>query len=130
VFYLIILQASIGFVNGIGAFSTDYVSTVSSEYYNVDISKDIPVLNDAGGALDRVVAISTVMFDMGFAMLRLAISVLGSIVVIYPTIVQMFPFIAASPQAIALLVFLQIGIWITYMFFLYQLYKGSLAVEL
>jgi hypothetical protein len=48
-------------------------------------------------------------------------------VVIYPTIIQMIPFIAHSQEAIALLALLQIGIWISYMLFAYRLFKGDIG---
>jgi hypothetical protein len=43
----------------------------------------------------------------------------------------MFPLVAASSQATAFLLLLQVGIWMTYAFFLYRLYKGDVGgVEL
>lgn len=71
------------------------------------------------------------MLEMAFSSLRLLLDVLMSIVFIYPSIMQMFPFLAQSLPAQALLVMMQIGIWLVYLFFFIRLVRGEIGtVEL
>lgn len=132
VFYLIVLQASIGFINGLQVWSDDYSTAASTiGYKNVDITTDIPVVTNAGGGLIDTISIGMVMLEMSFSVLRMVFEVLRSIVFIYPQLMMMFPFLAQSAQTQALLVLLQIGIYIVYLLFFLRLVRGEMGtVEL
>lgn len=74
---------------------------------------------------------SQIVFDLWFGLMKALWAVLTSIAVIYPSIIDMFPFIESSAEAKALLALFQLGIWFIYLIFAYKFFRGELGtVEL
>jgi hypothetical protein len=123
VFYLLILQACIGFINGLQMWD-DYGNqavTVSNQWTNVDITQ-IQDIQGAGGFLQQAIAVGTIMFDMMFSAIKMFFSILISLVTIFPMISSFFPWMLASPPTIAFLVLLQIGLWFLYAQFMMKVF--------
>lgn len=127
VFYLILLQASVGFVNSFGVWQVNSAVAINNTYSNVDLST-LPNVQNAGGILNDVMAFGTILTDAVISMIKIIMTMVFSIVTIYPTIKLIFPWMLTSNETIAFLVILQFGIWFMYVTFLYKLFKGELGV--
>lgn len=127
VFYLILLQASVGFVNSFGVWQVNSAVAINNTYSNVDLST-LPNVQNAGGILNDVMAFGTILTDAVISMIKIIMAMVISIATIYPTIKLIFPWMLTSNETIAFLVILQFGIWFMYVTFLYKLFKGELGV--
>lgn len=127
VFYLILLQASVGFVNSFGVWQVNSAVAINNTYSNVDLST-LPNVQNAGGILNDVMAFGTILTDAVISMIKIIMAMVISIATIYPTIKLIFPWMLTSTETIAFLVILQFGIWFMYVTFLYKLFKGELGV--
>ena len=127
VFYLILLQACVGFVNNFGIWEVNSAVAINNTYSNVDLST-LPNVQNAGGILNDVMAFGTILTDAVISMIKIIMAMAISIATIYPTIKLIFPWMLTSNETIAFLVILQFGIWFMYVTFLYKLFKGELGV--
>lgn len=127
VFYLILLQACVGFVNNFGIWEVNSAVAINNTYSNVDLST-LPNVQNAGGILNDVMAFGTILTDAVISMIKIIMAMVISVATIYPTIQLIFPWMLTSNETIAFLVILQFGIWFMYVTFLYKLFKGELGV--
>jgi len=127
VFYLILLQACVGFVNNFGIWQVNSAVTINNTYSNVDL-RTLPNVQNAGGILNDVMAFGTILTDAVISMIKIIMAMVISVATIYPTIQLIFPWMLTSNETIAFLVILQFGIWFMYVTFLYKLFKGELGV--
>jgi hypothetical protein len=111
---LIILQASIGFVNEMGIFSEDYAPTQNNQFTNYTVTDISGYDSGSKSIYEQATAVVSIFFDG----LRTAGTILFSVVVIYPTLVNLFhilPVISA---------FLQLVIWIIYSLAIAEIWSG------
>lgn len=110
-YILIILQATIGLVNGIGIFNEDYyvnVNNTFTEYEITDLSthqnqiQQPNILTEAAGLVELAWG---AIFNIG--------KILLAVVLIYPVIVDTFH-LEDYTQVTALLAVVQVGIWVLY----------------
>lgn len=108
---LIILQASISFVNTLAIFDDDYYANVNNTFSGYEVSDLDTFSNQANepGLLDYVEGIARLAWEMIWAVAR----ILFGIVLIYPVIVDTFH-LNDFPEVQALLAVVQIGIYIVY----------------
>lgn len=105
-FALIILQATIGFVNGLGLFEHPYYATPENEYtkYKVEDLKDYKKIADNPSVLDYM-ALSVNLLWEGFVMF---LKVVFAVIVILPILIDIF----GVPVGLASLI--QVGIYVIY----------------
>jgi PKD repeat protein len=123
VIYLLILQACVGFINGLNVWTDagfgNQATAVVNQWSNIEIS-DISDLQNTGGWLVSAIATAEFFADMLLSAAFVFLNILFSIVTIYPTVQLLFPWMLASPQTIAFLALLQLGIWILYAKFMFD----------
>lgn len=129
--YLMILQACVGFINGLEIWSdagmTNQAVTPTNAYMNIELTT-ISNLQDAAGLTGDIIATATIFVDMALTALGIFGFMLFSLITIYPTIQLLFPWMLQSAQTIALFALIQIGIWIMYVLFIYQTwYKPTIG---
>ncbi|MDD5539825.1 MAG: hypothetical protein PHG61_03940 [Candidatus Marinimicrobia bacterium] len=115
---LIFIQMAIGFTNGIGLFSHDYVKTPDNDFtkYTIEDVEDYKSMmgSDGSNPVATLVQISQAFLDG----LPLAGKILFSIGVIYPTLVNAFGIDAAFSGII------QLGIWCIYTLAIAEIITG------
>ncbi|MDD3961317.1 MAG: PKD domain-containing protein [Bacteroidales bacterium] len=123
VIYLLILQACVGFINGLNVWTDagfgNQATAVVNQWSNIEI-KDISDLQSTGGWGLTALATAEFFADMLLSAAIVFINILFSIVTIYPTVQLLFPWMLTSPQTIAFLALLQLGIWILYAKFMFD----------
>ncbi len=123
VIYLLILQACVGFINGLNVWTDagfgNQATAVVNQWSNIEIS-DISDLQSTGGWGLTALATAEFFADMLLSAAIVFINILFSIVTIYPTVQLLFPWMLTSPQTIAFLALLQLGIWILYAKFMFD----------
>lgn len=129
--YLMILQACVGFINGLEIWSdagmTNQAVTPTNAYMNIELTT-ISNLQGAAGLTGDIIATATIFVDMALTALGIFGFMLFSLITIYPTIQLLFPWMLQSAQTIALFALIQIGIWIMYVLFIYQTwYKPTIG---
>lgn len=129
--YLMILQVCVGFINGLQIWSdagmTNQAVTPFNAYTNIELTT-ISNLQGAAGLAGTLIATATIFIDMALTALSMFGAILFSLVTIYPTVQTLFPWMLTSPQTIALFLMLQTGIYVLYVFFIYQTwYKPTIG---
>lgn len=125
VFYMILLQATVGFVNSTHIWG-DYAAspTPSNEYTNIDLKSEVTSISSTGGGLTDVAQMGSVMLDMAFGALKMFISMGIAMAAFTVVLGAMYPWIPANPMGAGLLVIIQVGIYIVYyMAFMRMVYK-------
>jgi hypothetical protein len=125
VFYIILLQAVVGFVNytqvwdGINAAPSE-----NNQYTNIDLSAEITDINNTGGLLNEVQQMGNVILDATFGIIKMFIAMGFALCSFYLTMGIIFPWISATTEGAALLLLIQVGIYIIYfMAFMRFIYK-------
>jgi hypothetical protein len=113
--FLIILQASIGFVDATGMFTEHYISVPqnNANYTLNDLSPYATVQN--GGIVDELILAA----HWAIEALLIGIKVIFTVIFVYPTLVTAFNI------PIALSVFIQAGIYYVYAVFYAQFKSGK-----
>ncbi len=103
--WLIILQASIGFINAIGLFETQYYATPQNAYnYEIQDLDEYKVLTDNPGVLDY----TRMGINWAWEGLVVIFKIIFSIVIIYPMLIKEF----GIPAVLS--VFLQATVYVVY----------------
>jgi hypothetical protein len=113
--FLILLQASIGFVNATDIFSTDYIATQTNQYsYTVQSLADYNKVTAAPTAGDYITTLAT----WGWQAFFIGIQIVFAVVLIFPSLVTVFhvPMILSA--------FMQVGIYYVYALW-YAQYKSG-----
>ncbi len=101
---LIILQAAIGFVDGVGMFDKTYVSPApNNATYSVS---DLSVYENVGD--NDIFSMASAGIDMFIGTFLIGIKIIFSIILIFPTLVDRFN------VPVVLSVFIQAGIYFVY----------------
>jgi len=124
VFFLIMVQLAVGYVNGMGIFNENMASAPANDAYSTyTLENANESFAHASSGLDIVDAITNGI-QMAWMMFRVLWSMLASIFFIYPTLVGIF----GIPANLS--VILQAGIYIIYALELFNMiYKPSKVVE-
>jgi hypothetical protein len=132
VVFLLILQSTIGLINGAGIFSVGTTVANPSEcangsvtYTNCAINGNVQLSNlQTNSGTDNIIGQAfnyiTTIVTMGFNMLVLVIQLLISVACFSFVLYQTYPWIIDSPQAILLVGLLQVGIWFIYILALFR----------
>jgi len=124
VFFILLLQATVGFVNSTALWDVDAAPTASTQYSNIDLKTEITAVSGVGGAMTDVTQIGTILTDMAFGCIKMFIAMGLALVAFSVTIGIIYPWIPASEYGIALLLLMQLGIYIIYyMAFMRFVYK-------
>jgi hypothetical protein len=130
VFYIILLQACVGLVNNSGIWGNNNAPT-PDQYQNVDLQAQIGGINNTGGWLGVAGSVLTTLTVVGYQACQMIFSILATVAVFSLVLIFVFPFLATSTLAIAVLAVTQIVIWLLYswMFFL-MTYKPPVIDQL
>ena len=128
--YMIVLGAVFGLINSPNIWGDNTIN-IPSQYSNVDLGKEIPQMNNAGGLLDDIANIATVLITAGIAALKVLLTVTGSIACFTYMLVLMFPWLAQSALAMGILGIFQFCIYFLYAKFAYDVFyvKSQFGVE-
>jgi hypothetical protein len=102
VFYMIILQAIVGFVNTGAIWGENNVGTTTSAYSNVDLQKEVTSMSNSGGLLNDALSFGSALLDIAMATIRVFISVVVSVFLFGVAILLIFPFLN-TPLVVAFL---------------------------
>ena len=119
--FLILLQASVGLVNGFNLFPDGNMAQTPEAYQNVDLSVQVTGINDSGGFFGDIVAMGNALFVMGISALKGLINIVVSIVFFSAVIYSSFPFLQGNNMVILMLTAMQVVIWILYTLFIFNL---------
>jgi len=114
VFFIIILQATVGFVNSTALWDVNAAPTASTEYSNIDLKTEITSVSSTGGLLNDISQTTTILTEMAIGCLKMFISMGIALVAFSVTIAIVYPWIASSLYGPALLILLQVGIYAIY----------------
>ena len=114
--FLILLQASIGFVDATGMFDEHYMGSVSNNasYTISDLDSYAATANEDVGVLDEI----RVYAQWGIEALLIGLKIIFTVIVVFPTLVSVFHI----PTILS--IFLQCGIYYIYAVF-YAQYKSG-----
>jgi hypothetical protein len=107
VFFLIMIQMSIGYVNGLGVFSNNMAVTPSNEYTTYTLTNANSTFYHASGGLNWMDAVTGGM-SLIWSMFTVLWSMAGAVFLIYPTLVNTF----MIPASLSLII--QCGIYMIY----------------
>lgn len=102
VFFMIILQAVVGFVNTSAIWGDTNVGVQTSQYTNVDLQEEVTSMANSGGLLENAVSALTIIPDIAISVIKVMISVVISIFLFGVAILLIFPFLN-TPLVVAFL---------------------------
>ena len=124
VFFIILLEATVGMLNGFELFDFATAPSASNQYTNIDLQTAITSVSGTGGGLNDIVQIGTILTEMAFGVLQMFFAMGAAIVAFSVVVGIIYPWIPAAPQGLAFLVIMQVGIYIIYyMAFMRMVYK-------
>ena len=130
--FVLLMQSSIGLINGAGIFSPGVGVSTPSEcangsvtYTNCAINGNLMLTNiqttsGTNNILSQTFNYISTVVTMGYNLLVLVVQLLISVACFAYVLYQTYPWIATSPQAILLVGLLQVGIWLTYVLTLFR----------
>jgi len=132
VVFILILQSTIGLINGTGIFSVGTTVSTPQEcadgsltYENCIINGNVQLTNIAENSgtqniVGQLFDYITTVVTMGWNLLVLIVQLLLSVACFALVIYHAYPWIVDSPQAVLLVGLLQLGIWLMYMLALFR----------
>jgi hypothetical protein len=123
VFFLIMVQMAIGYVNGMGLFNDSMAMTPSNDYTMYNITGAESQFGESSSTMSTIDMVSNGL-ELAWTMFRVLWSMLASVFFIYPTLVTAF----GVPASLSLI--LQTGIYIIYALELINMvFKPSKSAE-
>lgn len=123
VFYIILLQACVGLVNGSNIWGNNSAPT-PNQYQNVDLQGQIGGINNSGGLLGGAISTGVMLLTLGIQALIMILSIIATVAAFSVVLVFIFPWLSQSPMALAVLGVVQIVIWLLYVWFWFiMIYK-------
>lgn len=107
VFYLIMVQLAIGYVNSLGMFATDMAVADTNEYTTYTLTKANDTFYQSSSGIEFVDMFNDAA-KLAWSLFKVLWSMLGAVFLIYPTLVHTF----GMPASLSALV--QAGIYIVY----------------
>lgn len=124
VFYILILQAVVGFVNSTAIWDYNSAPTASTQYSNIDLEAQVTTVSNTGGLLNDLAQVGTILLEMSIGVLKMFLSMGLALIAFSVVIAIIFPWIYPSAYGPTFLVILQLGIYIIYyMAFMRFVYK-------
>lgn len=114
VFYIIILQAVVGFVNSTAIWDINSAPSSSTEYTNIDLQTKITGINENVGIIDILASSANILTELAVGCLQMFVSMGAALVAFSVVLAVIYPWIPASPFGAGLLVLMQLGIYIIY----------------
>ena len=118
--FLILLQASVGLVNGFNLFPDGNMAQTPEAYQNVDLGTQIVGINDSGGFFGDIISMGNALFTAGIAGLKGLVSIVVSIVFFSVVVYSCFPFLQGNSMVILMLAAMQVIIWVLYALFVFN----------
>lgn len=128
VFYIILLQAVVGFVNSTDLWDYNTAPTASTEYSGFDLGTEVNTLSGTGGASADITELGNFFLTLAFGCLKLFLSIAASLLLFSAVIGVIYPWIPASSYGLGFLVIMQLGIYIVYLTSFIR-YASGKAVE-
>lgn len=128
VFYIILLQAVVGFVNSTELWEYNTAPTASTEYSGFDLGAEVNSLSGTAGGDLGIAEISNFFLTLAFGCFKLFLSIAASLLLFSGVVGVIYPWIPASEYGMAFLVILQMGIYIVYLTSFIR-YASGKAVE-
>jgi hypothetical protein len=119
--FMILLQTSVGLINGIGLFETN-VAPTPNQYQNVDLSTQTTNLNNQGGLFADILSSGSIVLDIFISAIKMGLTIIASIAVFAVVLASIYPWMAATTGGALVLTALQVGIWLLYAFYIYDLF--------
>lgn len=113
--FIVLLSASIGFLNAMNAFDNPYVESDSSQYSMWSVSNLSSFDNQNPSILDQ----AGMLLNFAIMAITWVITIVLTIIVIFPTLVNTFHI----PMALSAL--LQVGVWMVYVIGIVQWQRGA-----
>jgi hypothetical protein len=107
VFYLIMIQMAIGYINGIGLFGNNFAATPVNEYTTYNLSTANSTFGQSSYGITAIDMVSNGL-QFVWTMFKILWSMIASVFVIYPTLVNTF----GIPENLSLVI--QCGIYVLY----------------
>jgi hypothetical protein len=128
--FIIILQTVIGVVNMTNIWEGNAAPSPTNEwsYQNADLTKQIPVVTNSGGLLSGIASTLGVLTDMMISSLKMMLTLLLSLVAFSGVLGMTYPWMVWYPDGtpniygLAILALLQVGIYVLYTKFIFELY--------
>lgn len=118
VFYMILLQTSIGIVNTTAIWDHN-VAVTPSQYQNVDLSAQMDGVSNTGGFLGTIVSTAVALIGIGIMVLKLLISIIITIAAFSVVLLVTFPWLANNPLALVVIGGIQVVVWVSYILWFY-----------
>lgn len=109
VFWMIVVQASIGFINATDLFNYNAAVTPDG-YTNVQLTEDVQNITGTGGFWDTITSDAYLLGAAGFSALMLLWKTLAAVVNFQSLILSIAPWLSGSPLVSTMLVAITIGI--------------------
>ena len=121
VFYIIILQAVVGFVNSTAIWSgAQAAPSTTSEYTNVELTQKMTDVNENAGAIDTLSADASMLMGLAIGVIKMFVSMAFALAAFTVVIGLLYPWIPSSIYGAGFLVLMQLGIYLMY-------YIGAMA---
>lgn len=125
-FYIILLQATVGFVNATAIWDINAAPTTSSEYTNIDLQEEVTNINANVGSSNVLSDAGNLFTEMAFGVIQMFISIAAALIAFAVVLGIIYPWIPASQYGILMLGLIQLGIYIVYFMALMRfIYKPS-----
>lgn len=121
VIFMILLQSVVGFVNGAAIWNDNTGDIPDDKWQNVDLEEELPAMSNSGGLLEGLVTTVLAVLIMGIEILKVLMMIMLSIVAFSLVLYLSFPFLQV-PLVTAFLVIVQVGIYILYALFIWQIF--------
>lgn len=128
VYFIILLQACVGLVNNSNIWQGNMAPT-PDQYQNVDLQGQIGGLNNIGGFMGGAISTAIMLLNVGIQACMMILSILASIAMFSVVLLFVFPFLSASPLALAILGVTQIVIWLLYTWFIFIIFFKPPALD-
>ena len=121
--FMMILQASVVFINSSQIFPGVSVATSDPNYTNITLQQKMGSVSNAGGLLEKAIDIVSIGAQIAISSLILFLQLLLSIALFSVVLASVFPWILqAGAIGTAFLVVIQFAIWGLYVIFIVQMF--------
>ena len=89
---------------------------------NIDLGSSVTTISSSGGLVETLISDAAILLTIAISILKLIIIVVGSVLLFGGVILAAYPALAASPQAVAFLVVMNLVIWAIYIMAFFRWY--------
>lgn len=114
VFFIILLQVTVGFVNSTAIWSPNAAATASTAYTNIDLEQSFDSTNQNIGATGSLSEAGTILTEMAVSCVTMFITIAAALVAFSAVLAAIYPWIWQSSYGPAFLGLMQVGIYIVY----------------